>query len=192
MTNLYFIRHCKPDFSELNDRHRPLTLEGLNDRSYIVDFLKDKNIDIIFSSHYKRCVDTITPFADIVRLSINEKENLRERNIGKWVENFNEYALMQWNNFEYKIKNGESLSEVQTRNIAEIKSILYENSDKNIAISTHGTAFSTILNFYDKGFGYSEFEKIKSIMPFVGILRFERDKFLDYKIVDPKDKTLIL
>ena len=45
---------------------------------------------------------------------------------------------------------------------------------KNIIIGSHGTALSTIINYYDNAFGYEDFAKIKSKMPW--IVEFEFDE----------------
>ncbi len=192
MTTIYFVRHCQPNFDNKDDRTRELTKKGLDDRESITAFLEDKNIDIIYSSPYKRCLDTIKPFAETLRLPINQIENLKERNIGKWVENFNDYAIKQWNDFNYKIENGESLLEVQNRNIKEISSILQKHSGKNIVISTHGTSFSTIVNYYNNNYNYDSFLKIKSIMPFIACLKFNNEEMISCKIMDPSTNKLVL
>ena len=46
---------------------------------------------------------------------------------------------------------------------------------KNITIGSHGTALSTIINYYDKTFSYSDFEKIKNVMPWVVKFVFENN-----------------
>jgi 2,3-bisphosphoglycerate-dependent phosphoglycerate mutase len=89
-----------------------------------------------------------------------------------WIEDFNEFTKSQWTNFQYKLTNGESLNEVQKRNIEALKQILKENMDKNITIGTHGTALGTIINYYDKSFDYSHFERIRNLMPFVVCIQF--------------------
>jgi 2,3-bisphosphoglycerate-dependent phosphoglycerate mutase len=38
---------------------------------------------------------------------------------------------------------------------------------KTIVVGSHGTALSTIVNYYDNSFGYAEFEKIRGLMPWV-------------------------
>ena len=50
---------------------------------------------------------------------------------------------------------------VQNRNIELLDyDILSDNTDKRIVNGTHGTALSTILNFYDNSFGCEEFLKL--------------------------------
>lgn len=46
----------------------------------------------------------------------------------------------------------------------------------NIVIGSHGTALSTIINYYDKSFGYNDFEKIRFLMPWIVEFSFEDKK----------------
>lgn len=174
MTKIYFVRHSKPDFNIKDDLTRPLTEEGLKICERVTEFLMDKDVDIIFSSPYKRAVDTIKDFAERSHLHINIVEDFRERKVDSgWIEDFNAFSKKQWTNFDYKMSDGESLSEVQKRNIDALHKILKENENKNIVIGTHGTALSTIINYYDKSFDYSQFERIKDCMPFIVCIEFE-------------------
>lgn len=173
MEKVYFVRHAKSDISIKDDLMRPLTKEGIEDCKKVTEFLLDKEITRIFSSPYKRSIDTIKNFADKVDLKINIIDDLRERKIDTlWIEDFNKFAKEQWDNFEYKLSTGESLNEVQQRNIRALQHILEESPDKNIVISTHGTALSTIINFFNGEFRYSEFERIKNLMPFIVCITF--------------------
>ena len=52
------------------------------------------------------------------------------------------------------------------------------DTDKEIVIGTHGTALSTILNFYDNSFGCEEFLRIIDWMPYIIELDFEGDKLV--------------
>ncbi len=62
MTTIYFVRHAKPDYQNHNDRLRELTEKGLEDSRSVTAFLSDKKIDLIFSSPYRRAIDTIKNF----------------------------------------------------------------------------------------------------------------------------------
>lgn len=183
-TTIYFVRHAKPDFSVKEDSIRPLTEEGKKSALKVIDFFDEEKIDIILSSPYKRAIDTIKPFADRERKSIKLVDKFRERAVGCWVEDFNEFASNQWTDFEFKLENGESLKEVQTRNIEAVTEILNEYKGKNIMIGSHGTALSTIINYFDTSFGYEGFKSIKDKMPFVVKLVFENDKFSKFELIE--------
>lgn len=174
MTKVYFVRHAKPDFLIKDDLIRPLTEEGKNDCRQVTEFLLNRNITKVFSSPYKRAIDTIKDFADILGLKINIIEDFRERKVDSiWIEDFDKFAKEQWNNFDYKLSDGESLNEVQKRNIIALQHILKQNINENIVIGTHGTSLSTIISYFDKNFNYNEFERIKNFMPFVVCISFD-------------------
>lgn len=46
MTRVYFVRHAQPDFSWREDRTRPLTDEGKRDSKMVLDFLRDRGIQV--------------------------------------------------------------------------------------------------------------------------------------------------
>lgn len=194
MNKIYFVRHAKPDFSVHDDLTRPLTDKGIIDSKNICEFLKEKSINKIYSSPYKRAIDTIKELAQNLSIKIEVVDDFRERKISNiWIEDFNKFSKSQWENFEYKLNDGESLNEVQFRNIKALHKILNENSNQNIVIGTHGTALSTIINYYDKTFDYLSFTKIKDVMPFIVCMEFEKTNVLniDY-ILEDSDSILSL
>lgn len=168
MTTVYFVRHAEPNYNNHNDLFRELTDKGLEDRKLVTQFLIDKKIDKIFSSPYKRAFDTVKDFADLSGLKIEIFDNFKERKVESvWIDDFDSFCKKQWEDFNYKLSDGESLNEVQLRNIEALNQILYANKDKNSVVGSHGTALSTIINYYDKSFGYMEFQKIKTLMPWI-------------------------
>lgn len=179
MTRIYFVRHAAPDFGIKDDLIRPLTEQGLSDSKKVTEFLLNKNITKVYSSPYKRAIDTVKDFTDTLSLKINIIEDFRERKIDNvWIEDFDKFSKEQWSNFNYKLSNGESLNEVQQRNIKALENILMENKDENIVIGTHGTALSTIINYYDKNFDYNEFKRIKGLMPLIVCMYFNGADFI--------------
>jgi 2,3-bisphosphoglycerate-dependent phosphoglycerate mutase len=179
MTQIYFIRHSIPDLSIKDDLLRPLTIDGIEKSNELVKIFERINIDIIFSSPYKRTLQTLEPISINRNMHINIVEDFRERKISNdWIDNFNEYCKNQWEDFTYKLENGESLSEVQFRNVQALNQILEEHSGKIIIIGTHGTALSTIINFYDKTFHYNEFMQIVDVMPYLIKIEFDGKKYI--------------
>ena len=173
MTDIYFVRHAEPDYSNHNDMERPLTEKGLSDRRLVTEFLADKNINAVLSSPYKRAVDTVKQFADSRGLPVVTVEDFRERRVDSvWIEDIESFFVRQWGDFSYKLNDGEALGEVQQRNIAALQRALERYSGQNIVIGTHGTALSTIINYYDSGFGYEQFCEIKGLMPWIVRMEF--------------------
>ena len=186
-TTIYFVRHAEPDKTKFSDEMTcPLTPKGQEDCIKVTEFLRDKSIDIIFSSPYKRSVDTIAPFAQAFQHDITIINDLREWYIGGiWIDcpkEYENFIRKSWGNPSAKIAKGESLTDLQNRNIAAILDILKNNSGKNIVIGTHGMALSTIINHYDKTFGCSDFLRIARFWPWIVRMDFdEKGDFITWK-----------
>jgi len=176
MPTVYFIRHAQADNSVKDGRARPLTEKGLVDRLLVTEFLADKNIDLVFSSPFKRAVDTLADFAEKTGHEIRLIEDFRERRSDSdWDRKTDFIPLIkrQWCDFSYTLSDGESLFDVQARNIAALEAILCENNGKNIAIGTHGTALSTIINYYDNSYNFDDFAAMALITPWVVRIEFD-------------------
>jgi len=185
LTSIYFIRHAEPDISVHDDLSRPLTAKGQHDTSLVTKFLHDKNIEAVLSSPYKRAFDTVVPFASSIGLSVESDERFRERKVGsEWIEDFGSFSKKQWADMTYKLAGGECLLEVQERNIAALRKTLDTYQGRSIAIGTHGTALSTIINYYDKTYGFDDFEKMKHICPWVVHMDFEGYEFIRMEKID--------
>lgn len=106
----------------------------------------------------------------------NHEDDFRERKVDScWIEDFTSFCKAQWADFDYKLSDGETLREVQTRNIAALNRLLRAYSGKTIVVGSHGTALSAIIHFYDKRFGFEDFERIKGLMPWIVRFTFEDD-----------------
>ena len=174
MTHIYFVRHAQPNYDNHDDFSRELSEKGLKDRKLATAFLEDKNIDMVLSSPYLRSVDTVKHFADKYDFEIKTIDDFRERKIDSvWIEDFNGFCKKQWSDFSYKLSDGESLGEVQRRNIAALNQVLSAYKGNNIVVGSHGTALSTIVNYYQPDFGYEEFERIRGVMPWIVHFAFE-------------------
>lgn len=174
MNHVYFVRHAQPNYENHNDSLRELTPKGKQDAKLVTAFLLDKNISVALSSPYQRSVDTIRDFTETAGLSIECVEDFRERRIDSvWIEDFNAFSEKQWADFSYKLSDGECLREVQQRNIRALMNALEAHPDANIIVGSHGTALSTILNYFNPAFGYSDFLRIKPKMPWIAEFTFD-------------------
>lgn len=78
-------------------------------------------------------------------------------------------------------RDGETLREIQNRNISALNTILEQYEGKNIIIGSHGTALSTISHYYDNSFGYEQFQEIKAVMPWIVQFTFSETKCIQSK-----------
>lgn len=194
MTTVYFIRHAQSARGDFEDRNRPLTEEGLCDTKQVTAALRDKNITHILSSPYKRTLQTVADLSQTLGLSPETDEDFRERSAGSWRgDNFLAFIEQQWADFSYHIMDGECLADVQKRNIAALNRALKKYSGEVIAIATHGTALSTIINYYKPEFDFQSFMRIVDFMPYIVKLEFDGERFVSFEeimhIHKPYDKN---
>lgn len=186
MTEVYFIRHAEPNYENHDDRTRELTQKGLKDRVLATQYLMDKDVQLVFSSPFKRAVDTVADFADRAGLPVELIEDFRERRIESvWIEDYSAFARRQWSDFSYKLSDGECLKEVQERNIRALTQLLQNYPDRHIAVGSHGTALSTIINYYDPTFQYDDFERIRTVMPWIVHFSFDGLQCVRIEKVNP-------
>ena len=187
MTTVYFIRHAEADNTNRDGRNRPLTAKGLADRRLVTEFLQDKKIDAVLSSPYKRAVDTVAPFAEKNGFEVELVEDFRERKSdGDWNRemDYEPFNKRQWADFSYTLSDGECIAEVQERNIAALNKVLQKYKGQNIVIGTHGMALSTIINYYDKTYGYDDFFDMLYITPWVVRMDFNDDGCIGMEKID--------
>lgn len=175
MTRVYIIRHAEPNFNNHDDLTRELSAKGLEDRKRVTEFLLDKNIDVAISSPFKRAIDTIKDFTDCFGMEIMIIDSFRERKVDSgWIDDFTAFTRKQWEDFSFKLSDGECLKEVQERNVAALETVLEKYKGKNIIIGSHGTALSTVIQHFRPEFGYEDFARIKMKMPW--IVEFDFDE----------------
>ncbi len=174
MTNVYFVRHAESDNRVHDNLLRPLTEKGTGDCKLVTGFLMDKGISRMYSSPLKRAMDTLGGLSPLLGIPIIPLNAFAERKISDgWVDDYLAYAQSQWRDFSFKLPGGESLREVQARNIEALLDILRRHPGESIAIGSHGTALSTVVNHYDPAFGYEQFLEIVDLMPWLVHLSFD-------------------
>lgn len=176
MTSLYFVRHAEPDHDWEDDRTRSLTDEGQADTAKVTEYLRSVRVDAFISSPYERSYNTIKGAAADKGMEIETDERLRERKNGPLS---NIYGMFQkrWGDFNFHEDDGESLNMVQKRNMEAILEILKSHDGENVVIGTHGTALSTIQNYYDPSYCCEDFLRMVDFMPYILRMDFEGTQF---------------
>ena len=120
MTTVYFVRHAQSDASVQDPFLRPLTEQGLRDRLLVTEFLRGKEVAALFSSPYKRAVDTLADFAEKRGLPVQTVEDFREHETisdSYLDEDYFPFIQKYWDDPAYKVPGDESLEELQQRNV---------------------------------------------------------------------------
>lgn len=164
MKKIYFIRHAEPDRTVEDEFTRPLSFLGQEQAKQLALYLNNKEIDYIFCSPYLRTRQTAHYISEQVNVPVNEIFELHERIISlKWIPtlNFTEYSMKQWENRNFKLDTGESLSEALERFRKGLDKIwgIVEN-ESTVVIVTHATVISLFLNSLDSSYGFEKFQKM--------------------------------
>lgn len=179
-TKLYFVRHAQSDPNWHDGPTRPLTAAGLADTKYVQAFFQKlpQAPTACYCSPYPRSIATIQSTADFFKLPIKLDPRLRERVNGS-AEFSPEVYQQRWQEPQWHETGGESIAMVQQRNIAAVTDILRANPDQQILIGTHGTALSTIINYYQPAFGYRDFMRIINWLPAIYVFEYQGTRLLN-------------
>ena len=114
-----------PFYIYKEERERSLSEKGHCDAENVTHLLKDKHIDVVISSPYKRAIQTVQGIANTYKLSIQTEEDLRERLLStEPVSNFNDAMQNVWKDWSFAYEGGESNTVAQKRAVICIQNIL--------------------------------------------------------------------
>lgn len=119
-------------------------------------YLKDENIDEIYTTPFSRTKDTMEKLAQIKSIEINETDKFNEIDFGEFDGlNFDiikrdypeEFEKMIKEGLEYTYPKGESLIDTFDRVSKELEKILKDKDNKTILICSHGGTIRNILSY---------------------------------------------
>ena len=154
MTIIYFMKHSEAlkynnvsnnDSLQLQNEKWILTNNGeeiAKEKSKLDEL---QNFDIVFSSNYVRAIGTAKYFTTD-KINIDERFGERKFGINNWDELPNDFEEKQFNDFNYKIGNGESINEVIKREEEALNDILNNYKGKKILIIGHSTALAALFS----------------------------------------------
>ncbi len=171
-TNIYLVRHAHSTYTP-DELGRPLSEKGKKDAKRVTELLKNRHIDVVISSPYRRAIETVEGIA----LPIIEMEDFKERRLAKQpVDDFEAAIYKVWHDEDFAFDGGESNKEAQERGIRALKKVLTEYSGKNIVIGTHGNIMVLIMNYYDSIYHYEFWKRLS--MPDIYQLTFNEKQQL--------------
>ncbi|HFJ9450777.1 histidine phosphatase family protein [Bacillus anthracis] len=185
MTTIYFVRHAHSTYTK-EERERPLSEKGHLDAENVTSLLKDKHIDVVISSPYKRAVQTVQGIANTYHVSIQIEEDLRERLLSSEpVADFNDAVQKVWEDWDFAHEGGESNDVAQRRAVICMQNILKTYEDKNIVIGTHGNIMVLLMNYFDSKYDFQFWKTLH--MPDVYKLTFDNNRFISAERIQSTD-----
>ena len=158
MRKLYLLRHGQSEWNLLGkvqgQSDIELTEKGVKQAHKVAQVFLDKKIDAIYSSDLKRACQTAEIIGNKLDLKVNTLCGIREMNFGQWQglpietieKNHTEhYRLWRTAPHEATFIDGENLASVQKRALDCVNKIMFETSEKNILLVSHGTAIKALI-----------------------------------------------
>lgn len=130
--------------------------EGKEQIDKITNYLKDFDIDKIYTTTSSRTKDTVKKLSELKSIEIIEKESLKEISFGDFEgltfdeikdKYPKEFQNMIEKGYEYKYPNGESLIDSYNRVCIELDNIISNNDDRTILICSHGGTIRNIITY---------------------------------------------
>jgi len=154
VTTIYFMRHSEAlkynninnnDSLQIQNEKWPLTVNGesiAKEKSKVEELL---HFDVVYSSNYVRAISTAKYFTND-KVNIDESFGERKFGINNWEELPTNFGEKQFENFDYKLNDGESLNEVIFREINSLNRILSEHKNQKILVVGHSTALASLFS----------------------------------------------
>lgn len=152
MTKLIFVRHGYSEGNLLGEFHGhmdgDLTDLGHEQAERAGVYLKDRKIDVAYSSDLRRAYKTALHITKYHGIEPIKDENLREIYAGEWEgKKFSElerdypelYGTWRSDPADFVSIDGESMREVYDRLKTEVERIVGENRGKTVLVATHAT-----------------------------------------------------
>lgn len=172
MPTLLLIRHGENEYTRTGKLAGRLPGVHLNDHGRqqaetLAAALKDAPIKAIYSSPLERAMETAQPLANALNLTVQERPDLQETNVGDWqdqsmkrLSRTKEWKFLHKFGSRFTFPNGESIVAQQARLVAEVENILagYKNKDV-VACFSHADPIKLVLAFYT-GMALDHFQRI--------------------------------
>ena len=154
MKTIYVMRHSEPlkpisinnkDSLQIQNEKWGLTINGEKLAEKKSQLNELANFDMVISSNYVRAISTAKYFTKD-KLFIDDNFGERKFGINNWDELPKDFGKKQFDDFNYKLPNGESINEVIEREYNSLINILNNYHDKKILIVGHSTALASLFS----------------------------------------------
>ena len=154
MKTIYFMRHSEPlkpisinnkDSLQIQNEKWGLTINGEKLAKKKSQLNELTNFDMVISSNYVRAISTAKYFTKD-KLFIDDNFGERKFGINNWDELPEDFGKKQFDDFNYKLPNGESINEVIEREYNSLINILNNYHDKKILIVGHSTSLASLFS----------------------------------------------
>ncbi|WP_101295104.1 histidine phosphatase family protein [Halegenticoccus soli] len=152
-TIVSLVRHAHAPRVRDLEATRELSERGRRDAARFAALLAGE-CDAVVSSPYLRAVQTVEPLAEALETAIVVDSDFKERRLADGrVEDSAGATAALWDDFDASLPGGESNREAQRRGVAAVERVLDRFAGRRVAVGTHGTIMTLVLNAYDHRYG---------------------------------------
>ena len=159
MKTIYLIRHSAPFVDILNykdfentvlwdefNKNMILSVEGEENAKKLCDVPSLKSLDAVYASNSARAIGTAKYISEVSNIPLMLDDRINERSFGvNYIKELPEdYSVRSFNDKNFKMENGESLNELDSRFNLFIDDILNSDYD-NVALVIHGIILLSFL-----------------------------------------------
>ena len=144
----YLIRHAHADWEP--DENRPLSARGKRDAIRVAEVLSAYPVTKIYSSPYRRALQTVEPLAIRLDIPVQIVPELCERNLGRaLLGDFDSAVQATWRDPNFSHPGGETNAAAQERGISVVNKLQVEYPGVEIVLSTHGNLMALVMQYFD-------------------------------------------
>ena len=112
--------------------------------------LRTLRIERLYSSPYRRCIETVRPFAELSGLELTLQQGLEEWTITAGLQP-DSYGVWKrcWEDFHFALPGCESSFTAQARFVTTVRRIVEQAQGLTIGIATHGGVIGLLLHHLD-------------------------------------------
>ena len=160
---IYLLRHAV----SLSDRNTPesawpLSAQGRAQAQGLISALSGLRVDVVFSSPYDRCVETVRPLAEARGLAVHIESDLRERRLaGSYMDDFLDALHQNWEDFEFTHPGGESSASAQGRGVQAVeRSLRAHPGAYHVLLSSHGNLIALLMHAVNPKHGWETWRRL--------------------------------
>jgi probable phosphoglycerate mutase len=158
ITRLFLLRHAQTaDTSKFHGSESDIGLSdwGHEQARRLATQFSAIPVDAIYSSAMRRAVDTATPIAQALGLTLTQVPELHERSMGKLAgaprEDFRHVftdAMIAWiaGDLEYSHPTGESYAAMRSRGVPALTRLLDRHDGQTVAVVAHGMLIRVLIS----------------------------------------------
>jgi broad specificity phosphatase PhoE len=190
MTSIYLIRHGQTAWNkeEIFRGRTDISLNeiGLREAELVGEYLKGKDIHVIYSSPLSRAMETARRIAQVFNLKVQPLEGISDMSFGKWegrplkeVQILDRELYRQWREQPHLVRlpGGEGLEDVRVRSMAALEEVIRLHAGNTLVLISHRVV-TKVLICGILGIDNSHFWQIGQDTGAVNLIQFKEGRYV--------------